>query len=254
MIMTDPNEQPNPNIMPEFHVVMDAYTDIAQYNQRFSGLGSVINDRLANASVSDDGEIDEFALDGITFSDFQQGQAEGEMSADLSTLVNEDTFVRVGVEILPLGTNIGSGEHPLVTTKLTPRIANVTLYKEFLKSISKGRVMPYDDSLLSAAIENLSDVVTTCFDPESRDKMSPDSQDDVTQLGLDSLRTFTEIEDEYKRLGLDAEKIRNMYGDSHPVNKNDTSPAARAQRLADAYENLEYFVKFWGQRLLPMTE
>lgn len=251
--MTEPDKQPSPDFMPAVQAVTDAYADVVNYNQRFSGVGSVINDRLADAHVDDDGEIDEFAFDGLTFSDLTQGQAEGEMNADLNTLVNEDTFTRVGVEIMPLGTTFGAGEHTLTTTKLTPRIVNVTLYKDFLKTVPEGKVLPHEDSLLAGALESLSDIVTTCFDPESRDKMSPDSRGDVTQLGLDSLRTFTEIEDEYQRLGLDAAGIREYVGNQSD-DAYDDRQVGRALRLARAYDNLEYSVKSWGQQLLPGSE
>lgn len=254
--MPEPDTQPNPDFMPQLHAIANAYSDITAFNQRFSGLGSAINDRIANARVYGDGdeaEIDDYAFIGLTFTDLKQGQEEAEMNADLNTLVNEDTFSRIGIEIMPLGSTFGTDDASFSTTKLAPRISNVALYKEFLSKIPKGTILATDDSLLSATMEILDLIVTTCFDTKSREKISPESLGNVSQLGLDSLRAFTEIQDQYSRLGLDPESIHQYLLDQ-PDDGYDHRQAARGLSLARAYDSLEHAVELWGQRLLPGIE
>lgn len=273
-----PQEQSNPAHMPTFAEANEAYNGIVEHNRRHTGMGAgmanmiialaqeapVIDPESPDQALPTDEDMHEAMSQGV-----EKAVTEGDMHGELQSMLTEDTFLRIGVKVEPFGSQMVNGEgERTTTTGLVPTIANTELFKEFLGTIKPEEIdLKQDQFLLTAVLANLERTVSTYFDPREREEFSDEEQEALTQHGEDALRTFVSIAPEYKRLGLDAESLRQKYAekpegtghyrlpDDAPQEQKDEKAAHdaydRGHGLAKTYQTMEDYVTYWGRDVLP---
>ncbi len=252
-----PEEQSRPDHIPSLEVVNTAYSEIVAHNKRHTGMGVGFGN-IFQAIIEADNPISDDPNDpqplpaediyAAVNEKMKQSTTEGDMHGELQEMLHEDTFMRIGIKMGPFGNHMvnGLGERT-TSTALVPLIENTELFKDFLATVSPEEVaVDAEDLLPSAVLGNLRKTVATCFDPEQL-REAPELQEAATQVGEDALRTFLELEPEYKRLGLDSESLRAKLADI----PEGTGLYERVKGRADNYATMQGYVEYWGRDLLP---
>lgn len=277
-------ENQGENHMPSFVDVSTAYADVISHNRENTGLAgrikATIQAMLSNPELIDDKSSgtnsDNFneALD----EQIEQSIIEGEMSAELQGILHSETFMRIGIEIAPLGGYVKDQDGKKTSSEeLLPIVRNTQLFKEFMTTIDPEQISLDEKQLPQAVLESLSTTLNALLNPKDLDKLPDELKENIELYTEDIIRTFIELETEYERLGLDAHSLREeFHTDPGPTSRiviNErgirqsapihTDPEEQkvlvdkynryyvAQKLAKTYDELVGFVTHWGMNVLP---
>jgi hypothetical protein len=274
----DPSREPSRYSPPSYAEVVGAYADIVRHNDDHTGFGAVfpviIRAMIEEGDFIDPNDDSEYQnkleknLSERIANQLRDSVVEGDMDGELQDILHGDIFTRVGLKMNPSGSFMSTlqGE-PVSSVKLMPDIEIVTMFSDFLGTISPEEIEIGDNELILDVLSVLRDKIARCYSPNSRNKVPEHQRPMLEQIGEDALRTFITIEPELQRLGLDADSLRNKYevkptGKGYLfLGKNATAEqkaekAAHdeynsAQRTIKTQEALTRYVTYWGRGLLP---
>jgi|GEM_PF-2677227 len=266
------HEQDNQAPLPELETVRQAYADVLDHNSSHTGFGALFRgvvqatmaagdfididdngDEIASGSL-DPKIIDPSAQQKDIAESLSRGREEGEMSQDLTALMNEGVFTSIGIMLLPNGNHLASAQGEAVTvSELKPTIENATLFASFLASLRPEDVhVPYNQKpdskwlvhkeeedayephrgtyeLLTDVLVGVRNEIQAGVDAAALE--DPDVRAQMMAYSETAMSNFSKVEDEYTRLGF-TDKTFDRYS------------AARI-------EDLKNCIKYWGQGALP---
>lgn len=248
-------------VTPSKEVVSDAYGDILKHNKEHTGFGALLGNVMK--TVLKDVRADVQVSDDIV--------AEGDMDAALQDIFHNDTFTRIGIKAAQFGEYSTDLDGTAVTSKeIVPIIDNPSLFTEFL-----GTLKPEDThdkqlgKLLADVVANLNKLVELSSSDDAVATMSDDERAQITELGLDALRTFLAFDDEYARLKVDSTGLTNQadaisdelkgvmsarlqykVGGLSPDLREEYQTFEESKRRAKSYTSLARKVGYWGRDIL----
>lgn len=229
------------NHMPNFEIVEAAYSDVLEHNKR-TGLGGGLASLLgAILSESTQQGIDE---------KLEQTVTEVDMQGELQGLLHEDTFMRIGIYLAPLGSQlVDAKENKVSSAELIPIIQNPELFIDFLKSADSQRLQESDQavSLMAGVMNGLWYAVATCYGEKPKDDVNPEEEEILVRYGEDALRTFLRIDETLKEIGADDPLAYQEHAD----NSEDWNLKYKTRDFLRFYETLQNYTVYWGRDLLP---
>lgn len=276
-------ENRNPNHMPSFVDASIAYADVVNHNRENTGMAAgmkaAIKAMLFNPELIDDKNSDTSSDNFNEALDEQIDQSiiEGEMSAELQNVLHSETFMRIGIEIAPLG-GYAKDQNGKKTSseELLPIVRNTQLFKEFLTNIEPEQISLDEKQLPQAVLGSLGIMLNALLDPKEVEKLPDELKENADLYVEDIIRTFLELEPEYERLGLDAYSLREeFHTDPGPTSRIITNERglrqsapmhddpeeqkalvdeykrySAAQKLAKTHDELVGYVTHWGVDVL----
>lgn len=220
--MTEP-EAPQGHI-PSPQAVATAYGEVLEHNKRHAGFRAGFGNLFRAVIEAEVANPDTAAEDIYAAANEKAGEStiEGDMQGELQGILHDDTFMRIGVRLAPLGSQlVGNTSERASSTELMPMIENTQLFVDFLGQHEPEALQKDANNLalVNDVITTLQRTIATCYG-EMPDDLPEDQLQATRQYGEDALRTFLQIDEAYKRLGL-----------SNPV--------------------LEDYVTYWGRGVLP---
>lgn len=247
--------------IPQLTQITDAYMEIKAHNSKHTGLGVAMVGIVRAAAESDD----VLSTDEALYSNTEEPQtsmtemigqvvSEGDMNAELQDIFHGDTFLRIGIKIAPLGESIVSVDgNKATTTELVPMIENTELFVEFLSTLNPEA---FEDNvetltLIRDTLQNLQTTIFKCF-KKPIDGETSETIEMKREYGVNALRTFIAIDEQYQRLGLRTPAFYQEYLEADKTGMLDDSYKNRreAEMYARSYNELENYVKYWGGDVL----
>jgi len=249
--------------MPTLDVINSAYGEVLEHNFKRGSHNSLGN--LIAAMIHADMQSD-LTDDGVAVVNLDhdlEGAAEKlgssvtehDMQGDLQGILHEDTFMRIGIKLTPLPTQVMHMEgERMASAELEPVIENTQLFTNFLERQDPQTFQDNADNLAltTAVIKTLNRTIYTCYD-KLPDDMSEEDKQLVREHGEDTLRTFTQIDEAYKRLGLDnPTAYQRILAEGQPeyLGKEYTQHR-EAGYYPKTYKRVEDYVTYWGRGVLP---
>ncbi|HEX8226660.1 MAG TPA: hypothetical protein VF572_02215 [Candidatus Saccharimonadales bacterium] len=258
------NPEANHNFVPPLEEVTTAYQDILAHNKAHTGFGSVF--RAVFEATNSHGEVfvgDEVVklasatepVSGDHITDaMNERVAEGEMDAELQDIFHDNTFMRVGVKLAPIGGHVGAGNRRATSSALVPTVENADLFTGFLSGLDGEQVQADDDNLklIGDVVSGLKDAVTIPYTREAKD-MSPEDRQLLMEYSENALRTFVAIEPEFERLGIDKPDNYQKYLENYDPKAKDEEwwRWQHADKYTRDYDTMQDYVKYWGKDVLP---
>lgn len=253
--MTDP-EMPQEHI-PSLDTVAAAYSEVLDHNHKHTGIGigfgNLLSALLEVESANPDASADE--IYAAVNERVNQVATEGDMAGDLQGILHEDTFMRVGIKLAPLGGQMTNtlGERAS-STELLPMVDNTELFTDFL-----AQQKPEDLQENMAALDLTTDIVTTLQETVATyygkmpEDMLEEQKQALRQYGEDALRTFLRVDQAYQKLGLDNPAVYQHYIAEGTTGYLDDQYQRyqKATGYQAAYKTLEDYVIYWGRGVLP---
>lgn len=243
-----PEVPSRPEHIPPLETVSSAYKDILDHNKKNTGVGTAIAGMMQGLIKE---EKDNTPL-GDTL---DKKRVEGEMNAELQELFHSDTFTRIGLKVAPFGSQVAEWSGKSVTSaELVPMVDNTSLYKEFLSTMTpQDAALEANGVLLRDVVNNLSRTITVCYQPPKDITLTTEERQVLRQYGEDTLRKFTEIDPQYKRLDLgNEESYDDVLAVETPQDLGDEySRYVGIERFKKNYRGLEKAVEYWGKNVLP---
>lgn len=245
------------NHIPSLEVVTTAYADVLEHNRKHTGFGAGFGNLLKAMMEAEDANPDAPAEDIYTDVNDKvtQSTTEGDMEGELQGILHEDTFMRIGIKLAPFGSQlIGSGGERASSTELVPVIENTELFIGFLAQVDPEKIQKDENSLALATdvINTLQRTIATCYGKMPED-IPEVQQQAVKQYGEDALRTFLQVDEAFKKLGLDNPAIYQHYiaeGTSGYLDDQWKRHNTATKYMA-TYKTLEDYVTYWGRGVLP---
>jgi hypothetical protein len=254
--MTEDGEAPQ-NHVPSLDTVNAAYNEVLDYNNRHTGwgvgIGKMMKSMIQAQIENPEGSEDEVSASAAKKE--EEATTEGDMHGELQKIIHEDTFMRIGIKLSPLGSYLGDTEGQRKgSAELLPIVENVELYTEFLSSLDPQEVQKDEKSiaLFSDTISTLRQIVAVCYG-EKPEVISNEEHKALMQYGEDALRTFLKIDDVYKKIGLDNPELFKSYLEAEQSGYSDEAWKRRdqAEKYLNNYKGLENYVNYWGRGVLP---
>lgn len=270
--------------VPSFIDVSNAYADIVKHNRENTGMAgavkTAIRAMLSNPELIDDENSD---MTSDNFSEaldeqIDQSVIESEMSAEIQSILHSETFMRIGIDVTPLGGYvIDQNGKKTSSEELLPVVRNTQLFKEFLTTIEPEQIILGESQLPQDVLGSLAITLNARLDPKDLEKLPDEKKEKSDFYTEDIIRTFIELEPEYERLGLDAHSLREKFHtDPGPTSRiiinergfrqsapmhddpekqkalvNEHRRYTAAQKLAKTHDELVGFVTHWGENVLP---
>lgn len=243
---------------PPLETVTTAYNEVLGHNKRHTGFGASFGNLLKAYTEAQDAEPNTPSAEDIHTAvneKVNDATAEGDMEGELQGVLHEDTFMRIGIKLAPLGSQITdtTGERA-GSTELLPTVENTQLFTDFLEQQDPEKFQ-HDASnlaLTTDVVTTLQKTVAACYGKLPED-MSEEQRQAVQQYGEDTLRTFLEIDDTYKRMGLDNPDLYQHYIAEGKTGYTDDQRKLHrtATKYLATYKILEDYVTYWGRGVLP---
>lgn len=246
----NPNQEYLPEKIPSLQEVTTVYQDVLRYNLEHTRKSTNILHVLD--AVIEPGQTFEESANSLK-SSLANANIEDGAHGEQAYSIHTNTLQHIGVSLqnssqLKSSTKLQVGVH-----KLIPRIDDVESFGHFLstqtKAIVQSDIKHLD--LFTDLLKGFRDQITHGFAP------FPANADTtmVEQLMLGgemALKTFDYINDDLKRLGLDKPVLfTEILENEKPSNHNDQyQKYIKAKQYKSSYEELEHFIKYWGEDLL----
>lgn len=138
------------------------------------------------------------------------------------------------------------------SSKLEPVVANTELFVDFLDSNAQG--IQEDEAsieLIADVIMTLRETVVGCYGKKPEGLTAEEDQL-LQRHGDDALRTFLQLDDAYKKVGLDKPTVyRHRLANGRPGNLgHEYDRYAKARDYAYAYAALDEYVLYHGRGVL----
>ncbi len=180
-------------------------------NNKNSGIGSIILATIeATVESGDTVSIDESELSESPAMDvyasvnakLQQNRAEQEMETDVEHIVHGGALTHIGIKLAPTGSYMSDGQGNAVTAaKLEPSVESTPLYLDFLKTLTSADVAK--STLFADVATSLKDrILKTVGSRKDPEGTTVEQSFMLHELGMDALRTWDEIEEQYERLDI----------------------------------------------------
>ncbi len=253
--MTNP-EVPQ-NHIPTLEAVTTAYADVLCHNKRYTGFGAgsinLLSAIVEAEEANPDAPVED--IDAAVNAKITQATIEGDMEGELQSILHEDTFMRIGIKLTPFGGQLTrtDGEQ-ISSTELAPMIENTELFTDFLAQVDAKKIQEDESSLalVTDVVTTLQRTIASCYGKMPEDA-SEERQQAVRQYGEDALRTFLQVDEAFKKLGLDRPAIYQHYiteGTSGYLDDQWKRHNTATKYLA-TYKTLEDYVTYWGRDVLP---
>lgn len=254
--MTNP-EIPQDNT-PSLETVTTAYSEVLDHNEQHTGYGAFFGNLLKAMMEAQDANPETSSAQDIHTAvneKVNDATTESDMQGELQGILHEDTFMRIGIKLAPLGSQITSttGERAS-STELLPIVENTQLFIDFLEQQDPEEFQQDASNLAltTDVVTTLQKTVAACYGKLSED-MPEEQQQAAQQHGEDTLRTFLEIDDTYKRMGLDNPDLYQQYIAEGKTGYIDDQWKRHhtATTYLSTYKTLEEYVTYWGRGVLP---
>jgi hypothetical protein len=238
-------------------VVASAYADVLAHNERHAGFRAGIGNILKAIIDTEDSHPDAPAEEISASINQKQHEAaeEGDIFGELQEILHENTFMRIGVKLAPMGNRLANTVGTRASsTELVPFIDDAELFTDFLGHVNPEEIQQDESSLalVTDIITTLQKTVAACYDkiPEH----SPEElQKAMQQNGEDTLKKFLKIDEAYKKAGLDNPAVYQRYiaeGTSEYLDDQWIRHNTATEYLA-SYRTLEDYVTYWRRGVLP---
>jgi hypothetical protein len=254
--MSNP-EMPQEHI-PSLETVTDAYSEVLEYNRKHTGFGAAfgktIRAVIETETADDNSETSENNFNDTFNKKMEEATTEGDMYGELQSVMHEDTFMRIGIRLDSLENHISKtdGER-MSSSTLTPRIENTELYTDFLSQLNSAEVQNDEENLalITDVVSTLQKTVKMCYGRAAGDIPS-EERDALLQRGEDALRTFSQVDEAYKELGLDNPELYQRYLEEGTTGYLDDQweRYQKAKTYHNAYKSLENYERYWGRGVL----
>jgi len=223
--------------VPSIREIVDAYSNIVSHNKEHTSLGALFSafilsthsdpesskDFVITENPEDVSVIDAPQDSGLS-TELSQHVVKGDMSAAVQDILHSKLFEHIGIAIRPYGSSLVTRDGEQAASKeLVPILSNSAIYGDFLKTLKPEDIASNDvlRKMVDALNRNLIGIIKLAFNRTMVELAAETPIDaDSTSVGEDALRTYTEHETEYERLGVEDSKLKN-------------------------------YVKYWGQNVLP---